>query len=271
MLQILDMTDLTVTLIQTDLVWEDKIANLRQLEEKINHIQEKTHVVVLPEMFSTGFSMQPQQFAENMQGETVSWMKSVAEKNKIILTGSIIIEEDDHFYNRMIWMMPNGQYYHYDKRHLFGYAGEDEHYASGNNRLIVSVNGWKILLQVCYDLRFPVWTRQSPQSDELYEYDAIIYVANWPEKRSLAWKTLLQARAIENMSFVLGVNRVGHDGNGFYHSGDSRIVHPLGTIIYEKSDVEDVFTYTLQKEELEKVRNRFPFAKDADHFKIIPY
>lgn len=262
------MSDLIVTLIQTDLVWENKQANMQLLETKINSIQTKTQVVILPEMFTTGFSMQPEKFAETMDGDSVRWMREIAQNKKIILTGSLVIQDNDQYYNRLIWALPNGQLHYYDKRHLFGYAGEDQHYTAGKSRTIVSVNGWRILLQVCYDLRFPVWTRQEATQDNPYEYDAIIYVANWPEKRNIPWKTLLQARAIENMSFVIGVNRVGYDGNNFYHSGDSRIIHPLGTILYEKADAEDIFTYTLQKEELEKTRNRFPFAKDADHFKI---
>ncbi|PZP44749.1 MAG: amidohydrolase [Pseudopedobacter saltans] len=262
------MNDLTITLIQTNLVWEDKNANLQLLEEKIGSIREKTHIVILPEMFFTGFSMHPEQFAETMDGTTIGWMKKIAQEKKIILTGSVIVEEDGSYFNRMVWMMPNGQYCLYDKRHLFGYAGEDKHYSAGEKRVIVSVNGWRILLQVCYDLRFPVWARQQSTKEQLYEYDAIIYVANWPEKRNLAWKTLLQARAIENMSFVVGVNRVGNDGNGFHHSGDSRIIHPLGTLLYDKTEEEDVFTYTLEANELLKTRDRFPFAKDADHFKI---
>ncbi|WP_447640654.1 MULTISPECIES: amidohydrolase [Chitinophagaceae] len=262
------MGNLTVTLIQTNLVWEDQRANLRNLEEKIDSIQEKTQVIVLPEMFTTGFSMLPEKFAETMDGTSVQWMKKMARTKMVILTGSLIIQDNGHYYNRLIWALPDGQLHHYDKRHLFGYAGEDQHYTAGEKRIIVSVNGWRILLQVCYDLRFPVWARQEASDQNPYEYDIILYVANWPEKRNLPWKTLLQARAIENISYVIGVNRVGCDGNGFYHSGDSRIIHPVGTILYEKSDEEDLCTYTFQKEELEKTRNRFPFAKDADHFKI---
>ncbi|MFT4204770.1 MAG: amidohydrolase [Chitinophagaceae bacterium] len=263
------MNDLTVTLIQTDIVWEDKAANRKNLEAKINAIQQKTQVVILPEMFTTGFSMSPETTAETMDGDSVQWMKSVAQKKKIILAGSLAIQENGQYYNRLAWVLPNGQIYHYNKRHLFGYAGEDRHYIAGENRVVVSVNGWRILLQVCYDLRFPVWARQQATPENPYEYDAIIYVANWPEKRNLPWKTLLQARAIENICYVIGVNRVGNDGNGLYHSGDSRIVHPLGKILYEQADAEDMFTYTLRKEELEKTRNRFPFAKDADSFKMM--
>jgi len=272
------MSALIITIIQTNLQWEDKAANLQMLEEKIFSIQEKTEVVVLPEMFSTGFSMQPEKFAETMDGDTVSWMKRMAAEKKIILTGSIIIKENDHYFNRLIWMLPNGQYGVYDKRHRFAFAGEDEHYTAGTKRLIASVKGWKINLQVCYDLRFPVWARQTSPSNSLSkeegepatpEYDVLIYVANWPERRSIAWKTLLQARAIENQCYVAGVNRVGNDGNGIYHSGDSMIIDPMGEILYHKKDDEDIFTITLSKDHLRAIRQKFPFWKDADDFKII--
>jgi len=285
------MSTLTITTIQADLQWEDKGANLRRLEEKIDGIGVPTELVVLPEMFSTGFSMRPETLAERMDGPTVDWMRSVATRKKIILTGSIIIEEEGHYFNRLLWMLPNGQYGYYDKRHRFAYAGEDNHYAAGHKRLVASVKGWRILLLVCYDLRFPVWSRQqppappqhpqppgpphappspqSPQAEEL-EYDLIVYVANWPERRSHAWKALLQARAIENQAFVVGVNRVGDDGNKIYHSGDSLIIDPLGEILYHGAAKEEVFTLTLQKEQLDAIRQRFPFWKDADHFNIEP-
>jgi omega-amidase len=262
------LSSLLVTIIQTHLHWEDKTANLRMLEEKISSIKEKTEVVVLPEMFSTGFSMKPEQLAETMDGETVQWMKRVAAEKRIILTGSIIIEEDRKYYNRLIWMLPNGQYGLYDKRHRFAFAGEDRHYTAGTKRLIASVKGWKINLQVCYDLRFPVWARQQSQPEGA-EYDILIYVANWPERRSHAWKTLLQARAIENQCYVIGVNRVGNDGNGIYHSGDSMIIDPLGETLYHKKDEEDVFTISLDKSHLQAVREKLPFLKDADGFMII--
>jgi predicted amidohydrolase len=287
------MSTLTITTIQSNLHWEDKTANLQMFEEKIRGLQQRTEVVVLPEMFSTGFSMQP----EKLDGPAVSWMKKLSAERKIILTGSLIIEEEGHFYNRLVWMLPNGQYGYYDKRHLFGYAHEDKHYAPGSKRLIASVKGWKINLLVCYDLRFPVWSRQKPAASSLAdlvasemeahdvpvappqetgssvtelspEYDVLIYVANWPERRNHAWKTLLQARAIENQCYVVGVNRVGTDGNGLYHSGDSMIIDALGTVIYTKANEEDVFTTTLQKDLLEEVRNKLPFLKDADRFII---
>jgi len=277
------MSTLTVTTIQANLRWEDKTANLTYFEDKINGIRETTEVVILPEMFSTGFSMKPEILAERMDGPTLEWMKRIAAQKKVILTGSLIIEEEGNYYNRLIWMLPNGQYGFYDKRHRFAYAGENEHYTAGHKRLIASVKGWKVNLLVCYDLRFPVWSRQGgtagqPAPDEgqtagmptAPEYDLLIYVANWPERRSVAWKTLLQARAIENQSYVVGVNRVGEDGNKIDHSGDTMIIDPLGEVCYHGLKEEAVFTYTLRKERLEEVRNRFPFWRDADHFSIEP-
>lgn len=269
------MSSLTITIIQPNLHWENKKANLNMLEQKIESIKEKTEVVILPEMFSTGFSMKPKLFAEKMSGETIKWMKKIASFKKIILTGSVIIEEDGKYFNRLIWMLPNGEYGVYDKRHLFAYADEHNHYSAGNKRLIAQVKGWKINLQVCYDLRFPVWSRQAPLStggegQGVREYDLLVYVANWPERRSTAWKTLLQARAIENQCYVVGVNRVGDDGNKIYHSGDSMIIDPLGEILYQKANEEDVFTYALQKEKLNEVREKFPFWRDADSFDILP-
>jgi omega-amidase len=291
------MSTLTITTIQADLRWEDKAANLRRFEEKILGMAEPTEIVILPEMFSTGFSMKPQALAEKMDGPTIAWMKTIAAEKRIILTGSIIIEEGGHYFNRLIWMLPNGQYGYYDKRHRFAYAGENEQYTAGRKRLIASVKGWKVLLLVCYDLRFPVWSRQgsgapgagltgghralpidapggaptpAPGEDPGLEYDLILYVANWPERRSLAWKTLLQARAIENQSFVVGVNRVGMDGNNIYHSGDSMIIDPLGEVLSLISNKETIFTHTLLKERLDEVRGRYPFWRDADHFSIEP-
>ena len=279
---------------------------------KIEDLRQRTHVIVLPEMFSTGFSMQPQKLAEAMDGPTVEWMRNTAQQYKCIITGSIIIEEDGKYYNRLIWMLPTGDCGWYNKRHLFAYAGEDKQYSAGTQRLITSVNGWRINTQVCYDLRFPVWARQtahppapSPRegvagaSDGLRmrssftaplerqpsetkvgnevrggevggaEYDILLYVANWPQRRIGAWKTLLQARAIENQCYVVAVNRVGDDGNGIAHNGCSAVISPLGEVLYQKEDEEDVFTITLQKEELEAVRKQFPFLGDRDSFQIL--
>ena len=271
------MLPLTITTIQTNLIWENKQANLQMLETKLNSIQPPTEIVVLPEMFSTGFSMQPKLFAETMDGETVNWMKRMAITKKIILTGSIIIKEDGNYFNRLVWMLPNGQYGFYDKRHLFAFAHENQHYTAGKKRLIASVKGWKINLQICYDLRFPVWARQAPsQSTEMasgadvaLEYDLIIYVANWPQKRIDAWKTLLAARAIENQCYVIGVNRVGNDGNDIYHSGNSVVINPLGETLYQKADEEDINPITLEKNDLAAIRKQFPFWKDRDDFTLM--
>jgi predicted amidohydrolase len=263
------MSSLHFSLIQTDLHWEDKKANLQMLEQKIHSISEQTQVVVLPEMFSTGFSMRTEQLAETMEGPTVQWMKRTAASKKVILTGSVIIEEDGNYFNRLVWMLPNGQYGYYDKRHLFAYGEEDKYYSAGSKRLIASVNGWKINLMVCYDLRFPVWARQQFDEEGIFEYDILIYVANWPERRNTAWKTLLRARAIENQCYVIGVNRVGNDGNNIYYSGDSVVIDPLGEILYEKAVDEDVFTVQLNKERLKEVREKFQFWRDADGFEIL--
>ena len=262
------MSKLSVSLVQSNLHWEDKGANLASFEEKIRALKGKTQLVVLPEMFSTGFSMKPKELAEEISGESVAWMKRVAADNQLILTGSLIIKEGEEYFNRLIWMLPNGHFGTYDKRHLFGYAGEDQHYAAGSKRLIASVNGWKINLQVCYDLRFPVWARQQSQ-EEGPEYDLLVYVANWPERRRVAWMTLLQARAIENQCYVIGVNRVGNDGNQIYHSGDSMLIDPMGEVLYTKKDQEDSYTALLDMEHLKKVRNSLPFLKDADGFVIV--
>ena len=260
------MSSLTLTIIQTDLMWEDKAANLQLLKEKIDAIEERTEIVVLPEMFTTGFSMEPELFGETMEGETVQWMKDIAATNKIIVTGSVMIKENGDYFNRLIWMLPNGQYGYYDKHHLFAYGEEDKHFTAGNKRLIASVKGWKINLQICYDLRFPVWSRQQSTETET-EFDLLIYVANWPERRSHAWKTLLCARAIENQCYVAGVNRVGKDTKNNY-SGNSLVIDPMGQVLYHMADAEDVFTITLQKEEVDKLRMQFPFWKDADDFTI---
>ena len=265
------MASLTITTIQTNLIWEDKTANLHLLEQKINAIEDKTEIIVLPEMFGTGFSMRPQALAETMDGQTVEWMKRVSRENGIILTGSVMIEEAGKYYNRLIWMLPNGQYGYYDKRHLFAFGEEDKQYSPGNKRLIASVKGWKINLLICYDLRFPVWARQAPPSSVdggETEYDLLIYVANWPERRSHAWKTLLCARAIENQCYVIGVNRVGNDGNDIYHRGNSRVMDPLGQVLYHLADEEEVNSITLEKETLHEIRAKFPFWKDADRFNI---
>jgi len=255
---------LNITLIQADIAWEDKGTNLKQYEDYISGINGPCEVVVLPEMFSTGFSMNPDQFAETMDGPTVRWMKNMAQKKRCIITGSLIIAENGNYHNRLVWMQPDGKCGVYDKRHLFGYAGEDQHYTQGDKKLVVSVNGWRICPLICYDLRFPVWSRNAPEA-----YDVLLYVANWPERRSLAWKTLLQARAIENQSYVVGVNRVGVDGVGINYTGDSSVFGPLGEMVWQQHMNANAHTVTLDKSLLQNVRTELPFLKDADQFIIL--
>jgi predicted amidohydrolase len=264
------MSTLSVSVIQADLAWQNKQVNLQQFSEKISALRGQTELIVLPEMFSTGFNTDPSDLAETMEGPSVRWMKEMASQNKVILTGSLIIEEQKKFFNRLLWVLPDGQVGHYDKRHLFGYAGEDEHYSRGEHRLIASVKGWKINLLICYDLRFPIWARHTSVSGTINEpeYDLLIYVANWPDKRSHAWKILLQARAIENQSYVVGVNRVGKDAKNLNYSGDSMIVDPMGEIMHQSIALEDSFTCILDKEKLKQIRERLPFWKDRDKFRI---
>ena len=255
---------LNISIIQPDIAWEDKAANLRQYATYIEGIKEKKEIVILPEMFSTGFSMAPEQLAEPMSGATVQWMMDMSRKHRCILTGSLIIEDEGKYYNRLLWVQPDGNVGHYDKRHLFGYADEDKHYSPGNKKLIAQVKGFKLCLLVCYDLRFPVWVRN--QGDD---YDAIVYVANWPERRSLAWKTLLQARAIENISYVIGVNRVGIDGKDINYNGDSSVFGPLGETIWQHSGSTAVHTVTLEKALVDDTRKQLPFLNDGDKFMIL--
>jgi predicted amidohydrolase len=254
---------LNITLVQPDIVWEDKAANFAQYEQMIANAKDK-EVVVLPEMFSTGFSMAPERMAEPMDGASVQWMKDMARKHRCILTGSLIIEDGGKYYNRLLWVQPDGTVGHYDKRHLFGYADEDKHYSPGDTRLIAQVKGWRICLMVCYDLRFPVWARNYDAV-----YDVLIYTANWPERRSLAWRTLLQARAIENQSYVVGVNRVGTDINDIFYKGESGVYGPLGEPLAQLGSEPAVQTLNLSKASLQETRKQLPFLADADKFMIL--
>jgi omega-amidase len=271
------MSILQVSLIQTPLRWEDKKANLDMFQKKIDLLPDKTELIILPEMFSTGFSMNKESLAETMDGPSVDWMRKTAVGKGAIVTGSIIAREDldglPVFYNRLIWMLPNGEYGIYDKRHLFAYGKENQHFSPGKKRLIASVNGWRVNLQVCYDLRFPVWSRQSNTKDHPStrpEYDLLIVVANWPSSRSHAWRTLLQARAIENQCYVIGVNRTGTDGNGLDYAGESMVLGPLGDTIKIMTEEEEIFSHELDRNRLEEVRLKFPFWRDADEFFIQP-
>jgi len=262
------MSELTISLVQSALSWEDKEANLRHFEAQLLSLKGKTQVVVLPELFSTGFSMQADKLAETMDGPTVQWMRTIAKQLQLIITGSVIIKENGDHFNRLLWVLPNGELGQYDKRHLFAYAGEDRHYQPGSKRLIASVNGFRINLQICYDLRFPVWARQQSK-DGQPEYDVLVYVANWPERRRVAWMSLLQARAIENQCYVIGVNRVGEDGHQIYHSGDSMVIDPLGEILFTQKDTPCTHTVTINKEHLQAIRRQLPFLRDADAFDLL--
>jgi omega-amidase len=257
------MENLKVALVQTDLYWENITANLANLEEKLSTIEKGTDLIILPEMFNTGFSMNTALLAEPMNLTTFKWMKQMAEKTGAVVTGSFIVKQDGNNYNRLIWMQPNGDFDVYDKRHLFRMAGEHHHFSAGNKRITKVLKGWKICPLICYDLRFPVWSRNVDT-----EYDLLIYVANWPAVRSKIWSNLLLARAIENQSYVIGVNRVGEDGNGFPHSGDSAIVNYTGTTLVEVSNQEKIIYFELNKNDLTAFREKFPAHLDADSFEI---
>lgn len=254
---------LTVALIQTALYWENPTANLAMLEEKIAEITQKVDLIVLPEMFTTGFSMKPEGLAEPMNLTTFKWMRQMAEQSGAVLTGSYIVQEKGQYFNRLLWMPPNGEYDYYDKRHLFRMGKEHEHYTEGQRRIIKEINGWRICPLICYDLRFPVWARNQGLA-----YDVLLYVANWPAVRRGPWNTLLQARAIENLSYVLGVNRVGEDGHGVAHAGDSVVIDFKGDLLTDRDSAEKTVIYTLDKDALMSFRERFPAHMDADAFEI---
>ncbi len=257
------MENLKITLFQGYLFWENVDKNLSNISLRLSNIRGKTDLIILPEMFNSGFTMNAEKLAEPMNGKTMMWMHKTATQFECVVTGSLIIKEGDKFYNRLVWMRPDGKYQCYDKRHLFTLAKEHQTYTAGTQKLIVELNGWKICPVICYDLRFPVWLRNVNET-----YDLLIVVANWPERRALHWRTLLPARAVENEAYVIGVNRVGHDGNEIYHSGDSTCISPNGNVIYYKRDEEDVYTLTVVADEVAKTRRTLPFLKDADAFEI---
>jgi predicted amidohydrolase len=251
-----------VTTIQARLNWEDAETNRAYFSEKIAGLSEGTDLVILPEMFSTGFSMNATALAETMDGTTLAWLRNEASKLGAAITGSFIVKDGAHYHNRLIWMQPDGQFFYYDKRHLFTFAGEDEHYDAGQRHLIVEWKGWKIMPLICYDLRFPVWSRN------VQGYDLLIYVANWPEVRSYAWQSLLTARAIENQAYTIGVNVVGQDGKGISYSGDTVIHNYAGEVLYRVSHTEDVFTLELDKTAQAEFRAKFAFLNDRDGFEL---
>ena len=258
------MQDLTVSLVQSNLYWQDAQANLAMFEEKIWHLAGKTDLIILPEMFTTGFSMDAVKLAEPMNLTTFKWMKQMAAHTKAVITGSYIVNVNGQFLNRLVWMRADGSFETYDKRHLFRMADEHKVYTAGTKRIICDIKGWKIAPFICYDLRFPVWSRNI--KNELF--DVMIYVANWPEKRVQHWNTLLQARAIENLSYVIGVNRVGDDGKEIHYSGESAIINPKGEHLYQQKEIEDIHTQTLEYEKLYKYRKSFPAYLDSDEFEL---
>lgn len=252
-----------IALIQYDTLWEDKTSNLKKVAHFIETLPDDVELVVLPEMFTTGFSMKPEPIAETESGNAVQWMISMAKKHQIAITGSLVISENKKFYNRLFFVFPDGKYQTYDKRHLFTLAGEEKVYTPGNDKIIVDYKGWKICPLVCYDLRFPVFSRIVNEN-----YDLLLYVASWPDRRMFAWNALLKARAIENMSYVIGVNRSGTDPNGIYYSGHSQALDMMGEYLAEPLIDEKIAIVTLDKEKLKETRSRYAFLKDADSFII---
>lgn len=259
-----------LSLIQTTLVWENQEENRKQLGVLIDFIKETTDLIVLPEMFTTGFTMKPELFAESIESsKTLVWLKEKAQQKNCVITGSASIKDGDKYYNRLFWVHPSGNVQTYNKRHLFRMGQEHAHYTAGTKRLITKINDWNICPQVCYDLRFPVWSRnrftENKDNSVSAEYDVLIYIANWPEVRRYPWKHLLIARAIENQCYVIGLNRVGLDGNGIEHCGDSLIINPRGEVIHELPLNETcVYTATLDKQYLLDFRKVFPVGLDAD-------
>tara|TARA_B100000809_G_scaffold107339_2_gene105837 strand:+ start:9155 stop:9937 length:783 start_codon:yes stop_codon:yes gene_type:complete len=254
---------LKVILIQTETIWKDISKNLSNIQQKINQTSEETDLIILPEMFSTGFIMEPKDIAETMDGKSITWMKSTALLKNCAITGSLIIKENNNYFNRLVFIEASGAIQFYDKKHLFSHAGEDAIYTAGTKKKIIAYKGWKIAAFVCYDLRFPVWSRNTE------DYDVALYVANWPKPRINAWDTLLKARAIENICYTIGVNRVGKDGNEMEYIGHSQIINPQGNAI-KKSTVaaEDSISTILYKAEILTNRTNFKFLDDQDKFTI---
>lgn len=251
-----------IALIQSSLFWENPKANRNHFEAKINALTEKVDLIVLPEMFSTGFTMNPGAVFEPMQGETILWLQSLAKAKNSAITGSLVIKENDNFYNRLLFVFPSGEIQFYDKRHLFTLAGEDKVYTAGRKKLIVEYLGFKICPLVCYDLRFPVFARNTE------DYEVLIYVANWPKTRVQAWDILLKARSVENMCYTIGVNRTGFDNNKLEYNGHSQAVDYLGNDILEPQENEGVFVVELNKEKLVEARKKLGFLNDRDAFEL---
>ena len=258
------MQDLKITLIQADLKWEDKVHNLNHLSSLINSISEPTDIIVLPEMFTTAFSMKPEEFAEKLPSESLQWMQKQAAKKQAAIVGSFMVNDEGKYYNRLYFVKPDGSFEQYDKRHLFRMGNEQEHFSQGEKPLVFEYKGWKIQALICYDLRFPIWAKNTYNKGN-YGYDACILVANWPAVRSQVWKTLSSARAVENQAYWIGVNRIGVDGHGLDHSGDSNIWDAKGiTMIEAEPSKEFVKTISISKEELDDFREKFTVGLDWD-------
>lgn len=255
---------LSVTLLQSALSWHDPVANRAAFEESIFTLPQPTDLIVLPEMFTTGFTMEASAVAEPPRLTTHRWMQQMAAQTNAVVTGSYVVKEGGQFFNRLLWMQPDGQYATYDKRHLFRMAGEDAIYTAGTRRMVQLWRGWRICPLICYDLRFPVWSRNTPQ-----DYDLLLYVANWPGVRQRAWDTLLQARAVENISYVAGVNRVGDDANGHHYGGGSAVIDYAGEVLFRQYEMPVVYQQTLSMDDLRAFRARFPADRDADSFSLL--
>lgn len=253
---------LKAALLQADLHWEERDLNIQKFEEQMKGVSMEVDLIVLPEMFTTGFSMNAANLAEPAQGKTFEWMQKIAAEKDAAVTGSVITSEKGHFYNRLYFVYPDGSFKKYDKKHTFTLAEEDKTYTSGKEKLVLYYKGWKICPLVCYDLRFPVWARNTE------DYDVLIYVANWPAPRIHAWDTLLMARAIENMSYCLGVNRVGRDGKDLEYVGHSAAYDSLGKKISKDLENEGVIEVTLEKDHLSKMRSQLRFLQDRDRFTL---
>jgi len=256
--------ELKVALIQANLVWENPEKNREYFTEKIGQISGSINLIILPEMFTSGFTMDAEKVAETMQGETVTWMQNMAAKTGAALVGSLVISEAHKYYNRLLFVEPSGKITSYNKRHAFTLVGEENTYCEGTEKVIIDYKGWKICPLICYDLRFPVWARNTEN------YDVLIYVANWPKPRISAWDTLLKARAIENMSYCIGVNRVGVDGVNCEYPGHSAVYDVLGNqVSVAKPNEEDIQIITLEKRHVEAYRNKFKFLNDRDTFSML--
>lgn len=254
---------ISITLAQIDLFWEDPVRNLDHITKLIEESTETSDIIILPETFTTGFSMRAHHLAEKMDGSSVIWMKRTAEKTGSAICGSLIIKENNHFFNRFIFTTPEGELFHYNKRHLFSIGGEKKSFTAGSQRKIINYLGWRIGLYICYDLRFPVWSRNRNDTD------LMLFTANWPMPRNLAWETLLGARAVENQVYVAGINRIGSDGNGIKYIGKSRLIDPLGNyILTPEFPIENLFRSEIALSELLDLRKKFPVAEDADLFEI---